>query len=174
MPDEYTAEKIERFWGRVDRSGGPDACWPWTRYCDPAGYGRLYFQGNSFYAHRFAFIVSHGTIPEGLHICHTCDNPPCCNPAHLWAGTARDNAHDAQEKGRRLKPNPNPKKRYQATGNYPCKGTTHGRAKLTNDDVRAIRQLCRDGVRHEDIAIRFGVSASLISEINTRKIWRHI
>lgn len=92
--DETT---IQRFWSRVDKSG---QCWIWTRGKSRNGYGRFRLKGKIIYAHRFAFEITYGTVLPGLHICHKCDNPPCCNPKHLWAGTPADNMHDRDRKGR--------------------------------------------------------------------------
>ena len=89
----------ERFWKHVDRRG-PDECWPWmgARSC---GYGRVNVgQGEIRNAHSVAWELVNGPIPNGMHVCHHCDNPPCCNPVHLWLGTPADNAHDREQKGR--------------------------------------------------------------------------
>lgn len=89
------------FWARVDQSGGPNACWPWMGYRTPRGYGRLYCGSRTpVYAHRVACALAHGPIPPGMDACHKCDNPPCCNPAHLFPGTQDDNIQDAKRKGR--------------------------------------------------------------------------
>jgi hypothetical protein len=95
-----TGEPERRFWGRVDKSAGPDACWPWTGSRRGGGYGRVTVNGRSTSASRVAYELTHGTIPDGKHVCHTCDNPPCCNPAHLWVGTPADNTRDMLSKGR--------------------------------------------------------------------------
>jgi hypothetical protein len=100
--DEAT---IAAFWDRIDRSGGPDACWPW---CDrwgfrngPYKYGRLSLPGGKqILAHRLAYELAHGPIPPGHVIRHRCDNPPCCNPAHLLSGTHGDNVRDMFSRGR--------------------------------------------------------------------------
>ena len=90
----------DRFWEKVDRSAGLDACWPFVGARSPLGYGRFHMPGNkSVPANRVAMLLS-GTDPIGFDVLHSCDNPPCCNPAHLRLGTALDNARDAQLRGR--------------------------------------------------------------------------
>jgi hypothetical protein len=95
-----TEERIAGFWAKVDRSGGEDACWPWTLSKTRFGHGSAQlsqFKG----AHCIAWMLYYGfLIPKGKQVCHSCDNPPCCNPKHLWIGTAKDNARDRNTKGR--------------------------------------------------------------------------
>ena len=89
----------QRFWEKVDKRG-PDECWQWTACTGPTGYGT--FDGKR--AHRVSWAWANGRpVPDGLVVCHSCDNPGCVNPAHLWAGTQRDNMHDCIRKGRRAK-----------------------------------------------------------------------
>ncbi len=93
---------VKEMMDRVDRSGGPDACWPWTGPRDHKGYGRV---GRSHKAHRLAWESVNGPIPQmpghhGACVLHRCDEPPCCNPAHLFLGTNRDNVADMKRKGR--------------------------------------------------------------------------
>lgn len=98
------------FWANVDASGGVDACWPWLGNRKADGYGRLSIAGRSQYAHRIALSLRLGrSISEGLFACHACDNPPCCNPLHLFEATAAENAADMAVKGRsRIQSLPSP------------------------------------------------------------------
>jgi excisionase family DNA binding protein len=93
---ESWKERIDQY---VDRKG-PDECWEWKGHRGSNGYGVAYCQGLQMRAHRVAYMLAKGDIPEGLIILHKCDNPPCCNPAHLRLGTFLDNAEDAINKGR--------------------------------------------------------------------------
>jgi hypothetical protein len=90
---------IDSFWAKVDIKG-LDECWPWKLSKSNEGYGRFSFGDRCVRAHRFAYQVSHGEIPNGLRVLHTCDNPTCCNPTHLWIGTDNDNCQDKIAKGR--------------------------------------------------------------------------
>lgn len=91
----------ERFWEKVDKRG-PDECWLWKAGRDRNGYGHIGVgKGRSTRAHRVSWELANGSeIPVGLLACHTCDNPPCVNPAHIFIGTMADNLQDASAKGR--------------------------------------------------------------------------
>ena len=93
----------KRLWEYIDRTGGPDACWPYTGGKYGIGYGFFSIgAGKRWPAHRIAWQVTHGVIPYGKFVCHRCDNPPCCNPAHLFLGTPKENMQDmlTKERGR--------------------------------------------------------------------------
>lgn len=153
----------ERFWAKVDKSCGPDACWPWTGSRNPRkgrqmDYGHFWNGSRSMPAHRFSWELANGPVPSGLFVLHRCDNPPCCNPEHLFAGTHRDNMADMNAKGRRSD----------------RRGTESHRAKLTEDDVRAIRAAHARGVGYLAASRMFGVSRSAIRFVIRRKTWRHV
>ena len=93
-------ELSDRLWSRVDTGGEDVECWEWTGARSPAGYGRIKGDNGTLQAHRVAYELTHGPIPDGLFVMHSCDNPPCCNPAHLSVGTNADNVHDSMRKGR--------------------------------------------------------------------------
>jgi hypothetical protein len=147
-----TRQSAESFWAKVDR-GGPDECWPWLASKTPKmGYGRVRWGAKIESAHRIAYMLHYGFMPEA-HICHSCDNPACCNPRHLWAGTAADNMRDRDRKRRNKQP----------------KGERNGRAKLTQQQVLEIRASPLNGA---ELARRYGVTKQLISLIATGKLWR--
>lgn len=93
-------EPDKRFWMYVDISAGPESCWPWTKSRRDFGYGRMAFAGTVESANRIAWRLTNGDIPNGLLVLHSCDNPPCCNPKHLFLGTHEDNFADMVSKGR--------------------------------------------------------------------------
>lgn len=100
LPGHSARKSVEqRFWEKVDKRG-PDECWEWLGPRLPKGYGVFSIGRKKIYAHRFSYELANGTIPNGLECLHKCDNPPCCNPAHLYAGTQTDNMRDMKERGR--------------------------------------------------------------------------
>lgn len=151
---------IERFLSLLDRSGGPDACWPFIG-AKSNGYGSLRVDGRTAFAHRVSYELFVGPIPDGESVLHRCDNRPCCNPIHLFAGTQLANIQDCVAKGRFVPP---PR----------MVGSGHVEAKLTDNDVRAIRALSDQGMFQRDIAARFGVSQTLVSKIVRGVSWRHV
>ena len=158
MAKRYLTKSIGgRFWPKVDVRG-PSECWPWTA-CTKGGYGMIKYQKRSYFAPRVSWEIANGPIPDGTCFCHTCDNPTCVNPAHLWIGTHLDNMRDRDSKGRNYR-------------GMQARGQSHGRSKLTDQDVLAIR--ARIGEPIKDIAADFGVARSLISKIHLRQNWKHI
>lgn len=148
------ATAIDRFWQRVDKRG-PGECWEWTALRQKRGYGIVSWHGKLMLAHRVALNLSDGDFDSPLHVCHSCDNPPCCNPAHLWRGTDLDNSHDAATKGRLVTQ----------------RGEASARAKLTIAAVKDIRSSTERGV---DLARKYNVTKSLIGHIRKNRAWRHI
>jgi hypothetical protein len=147
-----------KFWSRVNVLGNEE-CWEWKAYRNKKGYGEYSYQGHNRQASRLAWFFTHGEIPENMDICHRCDNPPCCNPNHLFLGTHEINMRDMAEKGRGAGPG--------------LKGSQLGNAKLTEKDVLEIRRL-HNIVPGRKLAEQYGVCYTTIKAIFTRKIWAHI
>ena len=120
----------DRFWSKVDRSAGQDACWTWTAGRITDGYGGFKLNGKITPAHRIAWELTFGPIAEGLLACHRCDHPPCCNPTHLFLGTVQDNSDDMVLKGRQASGDRNWAHRH--SDRMP-RGEAHHTAKRTKD-----------------------------------------
>jgi hypothetical protein len=146
------------FWARVQQT--PTGCWEWQGARDQYGYGNIWVGEHCTKAHRHAYALTNGPIPPGMVICHACDNPPCCNPAHLSVGTTQENSHDARTKGR--------------LHTHPPRGEASPHAKLTTDQVREILALyASGGYRQRDLAARYSVSVAAIAKIVTGRKWKH-
>jgi hypothetical protein len=159
---------VERFWSRVDKKG-PDDCWPWLGTRLPAGYGTFGGRrGEHFYAHRVGFENQNGHINPELLVCHSCDNPPCCNGRHLFQGTHGDNSKDKWSKGRGFTP----------FGMLVQIGEDHPGAKLDANTVRLIRRLRAETTLNlDEIGARIGVGKSTISRVINRDPvggWAHV
>lgn len=147
----------DRFWFRAIKG---DGCWAWRGSHDWRGYGCL-GRGrgqSSLKAHRVSWTIHNGPIPEGMFICHRCDNPGCCRPDHLFLGTHKENMADMVRKGR----------------SAPKHGTLCGLSKLTDDDVLAILDELADGRTKTDVAKKFGVTDVNIGHIARGRTWRHV
>ncbi len=147
---------IARFWSKVERKG-PTECWPWRGPRHHFGHGKSASRGPWQRAHRVAYTLCVGPVPEGLCVRHRCDNPPCCNPAHLEPGTLADNVADCVSRGRNRAP----------------RGTENGHSKLTDSDVVAIRRSPRS-VSNLTLATRYGVSLYSISVARNGVQWKHV
>ena len=139
---------VARFWSKV-KVGRPNVCWPWnTTATNEHGYGIFKpRKGEAVVkAHRFAWSLANGPIPADAIIMHSCDNPPCCNPAHLAVGTQADNVADMHGKGRR-----------------------EYRSKLTSADLHDIRARCADGEPHDSVAADYQITKSYVSMLAAGK-----
>lgn len=148
----------ERFDEKVDKSG---ACWLWTASRYPDGYGMFgVSKGVIRRAHRVAFELYVGPIPDGIFVCHRCDTPLCVNPEHLFLGTAKDNLTDCRDKGR-----------YRQRGSP---GESNGRATITEVTARAIKAALSIEPRTAAIAEQFNVSQAVVYDIKVGRKWKHL
>lgn len=147
----------ERFWNRISKRN-PDDCWEWQGGKTKDGYGKAGYQHKNVLAHRLAWELTNGPIPEGLCILHECDNPTCCNPNHLFPGTHTDNMRDMFAKKRKN-----------------TQGIKNNRAKLTERQVTEIRQRHHNGdVSRLNLATEYNVTTTTINFLLNRKTWSHI
>lgn len=150
------AHRVTEFWAQVDRSAGPDACWPWTGYIEK-GYGGVYWNGRMVGAHELAVTFTTGEVrDESLDTCHSCHTPLCCNPAHLRFDTRQGNVDDMTEAGRQ------------------ARGSKNGSARLTEADVLTIRIRAANGATGRSLAEEYGMSAAGITMIVRGQNWQHV
>lgn len=115
-----TPTQADKFWAQVDKAG-TNECWPWTG-ATSYGYGVFSPDSRHTRAHRIAWTLTHGPIPHGLLVCHSCDRPACVNPSHLFVGTLKDNAIDAVRKGRTTPPRIRGAEHYNSRKTHCSKG----------------------------------------------------
>jgi HNH endonuclease len=152
LSDRAKAKQAARLWSRVDVRG-ENECWPWMGRVDPDGYGRFDINYKPELAHRIVFETVTGERPEA--VCHHCDNPPCCNPRHLFGGTQTDNYRDMEAKGRRVLP-------------APRRGVDSNRSKLNEDSVIDI---FKSNESNAELGRRYGVTKEAIRYIKIGKNW---
>lgn len=152
----FYGSNMERILLNITHSSDSD-CWVWNGTVDRKGYGGVKLGKRARrQAHCLAYEEFIGAIPEGLCVLHRCDNPPCCNPAHLFLGTRGDNVRDSVAKGRF------------------AMGETHYRAMVSREDVLEIRRLRASGVKYSELTARFGIKREGLGNIVRRKTWKHI
>jgi len=143
----YEKTEEERFWEKVDTSGD---CWEWQAQKDENGYGR-FRNGlvSSYLAHRYAYVLHNGPIPDDIFVLHVCDNPTCIRPSHLFLGFHQENTEDMVAKGRAF-------------------------SKLSAWDVIQIRWLRQQGKTYQALADMFGVRLTTVAHVIKRRTWKHI
>ena len=157
----YTLSKkrpniIRAFWDKVKKTDNIGDCWVWDSHKNQKGYGRFKYNNKRYTAHRMAFELQNGEIKGGLHVLHTCDNPSCCNPTHLFLGTNMDNIQDSMNKNRRPR------------------GEYSGRAKLKENQVYEILFLLKYGYPVRKIKDLYMVTIGAIYGIKNNQNWNHL
>lgn len=164
MPRKNAPEDV---WEFINKKTS-NYCWPCTCYCDKRGYGIIQINGRLERIHRVVWSLINGHIPalfEGLPamICHSCDNPPCCNPDHLYLGNAKINNQDSAKKGRK------------PTMNVNLRGSNNPYAKLTEIHVEEIKQFLRESILTQlQIAEKYNITQMAVSCINTGRTWSYL
>jgi hypothetical protein len=166
LADLFWADLIERFWKKVEKTEG---CWLWQGARTPNGYGKIKVGGRDLSAHRVSWELEYGLresgIPEGMQVCHHCDNRACVRPDHLFLGSQSDNTSDMWEKGR------GPETFRTGHG----RGEQHGCSRLTEAQVLEARHLYGLGEhRLVDLAAKYGVGVSTIHDAVSGKKWKHL
>lgn len=156
MTDEARSKMRENlFWRYVEKT---DDCWVWRGHRSPDGYGQVTYNGRIRRAHRVAWELEHGSVPDDLCVCHACDNPLCVNTSHLWVGTHAANARDRAQKGR----------------SADRRGERSPAAVLTKDDVKEIRRRRSRGETYRSITSDFEVSKAAVIMADKGDTWSHV
>ena len=159
---------LEKFLLRVNKNSGvfgidgtfPTECWEWLGSKTKKGYGNIWFEKQMRHAHRVSWMLHNGPITKGLCVCHSCDNPICIRPSHLFLGTIADNNIDMTQKGR---------------ANRASFGEKNPKAKFSADQIRQIRAMyANDEYNQYELAEMFNASQGHINNIITRRIWKQI
>jgi hypothetical protein len=141
----------DRFWVKVEAQD-PDECWPWLAYRYPNGYGCFSLDNDSVGAHRVAYVLSAGPIPPGMMVLHTCHRRDCMNPDHLFLGTHADRARH---------------------GRY-LRGENHPMTRMTNQQVKEMRQRYEDGESTVTLVLDYGVKYITAYEVTHRLTWKSV
>lgn len=152
----------ERFWKKVTIVISSTHCWIWTGAASGGKhgkYGGIKVNKKMAKATRVSWEIHNGKIPENMEVCHSCDNTICVNPKHLWVGTHKQNMRDRDRKGRMKA----------------AFGENHGRAKLTEEKVKEIRYLFKNGnISKSKFARQFEIGRYAILSVISRRTWKHI
>lgn len=167
------ADETPRFMKKIAKDG-PNGCWRWLGATHEWGYGKMYFRGKADFAHRIAWILFRGQIPDGLHVCHDCpggDNPNCCNPDHLFLGTNTENRRDSVRKGTHAHGD----KLSKVHKAIARRGQDVAHSKLTDSVV----SFCRAAIRcrlisYAELSRQFGVTYMAIYNAVSGKTWSHV
>lgn len=169
----FSPNEINEFWKRTQKTEGSDCLW-WSGYRNQTGYGYFFFKGLSIRAHRAAYIICHGPIPDGLHVLHSCDNPSCVNPQHLSTGTHVENMKQRHARGRYV---------FNYNGNHylqkdstVVRGSNNARAVINEEIAFQMRlDFAQGKFKSKAAAARsYGVSVTVIQTALNGKTWKHV
>jgi hypothetical protein len=167
---------VNNFWDHT-RVSTPDKCWEWLGSKTTGGYGEIRIGRIIIYAHRIAYVIKNGSIPEGLCICHKCDNPSCVNPDHLFAGTHKDNIQDMLMKGRRKgrgkSKRPAVKVAKTRRPRPPRRPDSHAK-KLTISSVLEIRASYIPRKNSKELADKYGISVVAVRDAAKGRSWKGV
>ena len=166
-----TEKEKSRFWSKVEKLGNESGCWLWTGYSDSAGYGNFQLLKLPRKAHRVAFVLSGRELMEGMCVLHKCDTPGCVNPAHLRAGTHRENSKDMVSKGRQARGETH---MSRTKPEALLRGVKNPRAILDDATVHKIRARFAKGEAISVLCEELGVSHGCISSIVHGRSWKHL
>jgi len=143
---------LTRLYSRLTNTSDPNACWEWTGPLND-GYGVIHYNGKQWMTHRLAVLLD-GRDPTGYSVCHSCDNPSCCNPSHLWLGDHASNMLDQRLKGRH------------------AHGSNNGRALINEQIATDMRTMFAAGATRKEIASHYNVGIHIVKNVISGKTWK--
>lgn len=170
-PDHFVPWTPSAIFLQKVRIGAPDECWEWQGATNGGGYGSCRVNNEKDMVHRHAYRMAYGLIPDGMMVCHRCDNRICCNPSHLFLGTAQDNNDDMWAKGRGASGDAHGLRKHPGAA---CRGSRCHTAKVTEEQVLVIREKVAAGMLHRDVAEELGISPLNVGQIARGENWKHV
>jgi hypothetical protein len=152
MYTEYDQSDVDRFWNSVDIVEESE-CWLWSKGLTQDGYGKFKCKHKTWVASRFAYYITRGFLPDGMLICHKCDNPKCCNPSHIYLGTSKENLREASLKGH-LRGMPNGRKLQNMKTGEVYYSVREAQRSLSLNNYKFIYESLKSGKEYKGIFLR--------------------